>query len=341
MNRPKARQASKTKKPNITKINKQTAAGSKRSIASASATDSPRRLKLPPRRHWRQRRRLRPAPKNLISAYSILKSTVSLLRQNWRLFGSIALVYGLLTLIFVRGVSSTTQLGDIKDLAGELIKGKYSSLATGGILYGALLGSVAQAGSDAGAVYQSILTVLCSVVLIWSARQVMSGQKVSVRDGFYMGTYPIVQCTLVLMMVGLHLVPIAIGNWLYTTVISSGIAISPPEKIISLLTYLLLIWMSLYWITASMFAIFIATLPDMRPMRALRSAKQLVKFRRLQILKKIVFFLVVAIIVSAVIMLPVLLYATKIAEALFYCLSIIGWLVSVLYMYLLYRELLK
>jgi DNA-binding helix-hairpin-helix protein with protein kinase domain len=103
----------------------------------------------------------------------------------------------------------------------------------------------------------------------------------------------------------------------------------------------LLVLLSLYMVSSSLFALYIVALPDMTPMRALRSARQLALHRRWTILRKILFLPFSLLLLSGLIMLPFIVLVPAIAAWVFLILSLFGWIVALTYMYLLYRELLN
>jgi hypothetical protein len=146
---------------------------------------------------------------------------------------------------------------------------------------------------------------------------------------------------LVLLVIGLQLLPLVIGSAVYATVISNGIAVHAVERLFWLVIFLLLAAASLYLICSSLFALYIVTLPDMTPMKALRSARQLVRHRRLSILRKVLWLLLLLLIASAIIMLPIIVWLTPLAQWIFFLLTVFGLAAAHAYLYTLYRELLN
>jgi hypothetical protein len=186
-----------------------------------------------------------------------------------------------------------------------------------------------------------MLLVIISLATIWGLRQVSAGNKPRIRDAFYKGLYPIVPLILVLLVIGLQLIPMAVAGWLYSAVIVGGVAGTLIEKILWILLVILAILLSLYMISSSLFALYIVTLPDMEPMQALRSARQLAVHRRWTILRKIVFLPFILFVIAALIMLPTIILLPFIAEWIFLVLSLFGWIVTLCYIYNLYKELLN
>jgi hypothetical protein len=93
-------------------------------------------------------------------------------------------------------------------------------------------------------------------------------------------------------------------------------------------------------VSSSIFALYIVTLPDVTPMQALRSARELVRYRRWSIARKVLFLPVSLLVIAAVIMVPVILLVTPASEWVFFILSMLSIAVIHSYMYSLYRELL-
>jgi hypothetical protein len=144
----------------------------------------------------------------------------------------------------------------------------------------------------------------------------------------------------VLFVIGIQLLPLLAGNWLYATVIGGGIAVTGLEKLIWILLVILLILLSLYMVSSSVFALYISTLPDMTPLSALRSAREIVRYRRWVVMRKVLFLPVCLLIIGALIMVPLIIFVTPLAEWVYFGLSMLSLAVIHSYMYSLYRELL-
>jgi hypothetical protein len=277
----------------------------------------------------------------LSSGLALMKKSLQILKTNWKLFGGITLIYALLTLILVRGFgNSGTDIPRLKELFDELYQGQFAGPATTASLFASLLLSGSNVQTPAGSVYQSILLIIISLATIWSLRQVILNKKIQIKDAFYKGLYPLVPLILVLLVIGLQLVPLAVGSWLYGVVIGGGIAGSYIELGAWLTLIFGLFTLTLYMISSSLFALCIVTLPDMTPIRAIRSARQLVVQRRWTVMRKVLFLPFSLLLLAAIFMLPIILFLPAIAEMTFFILSLFGWILAMTYIYSLYRELL-
>jgi hypothetical protein len=309
---------------------------SKRRVA---ANEAPRVLERPSYKSFRLSKRLKhPGPK-LPSSFKLIRRAASHIWRHKKLFAVIALVYLALNLLLVRGFLFTADIGEVKTAISELFTGSVGQIAGSLTVMGLLVGSLSPASEVAG-LYQSILVLVFSMFIIWTLRQTYAGELPRLREVFYKSSYPLVQFVIVIFIIGLQLIPLLLANFLYTAAIASGITTTFAEVFaVSAIAFLLALW-SLYMVTVSVFAMYIVTLPDMTPLKAVRSAKGLVHHRRWTVMRKILFLPFALGVMGLVVMIPIILIASSAAEVIFLVLSafILPFVHS--YVYALYRELL-
>lgn len=282
----------------------------------------------------------RPLPK-LPNVWMLSVATVNLIFQNKKLLLGITAIYGLLNLLLVHGLASNVDIDSIKQELSQSGGGGSGSLATGiGVL--AVIAGSSGGGSNQGAgTYQLVLLLMASLAIIWALRQIFGGSKIRIRDAYYNGMYPFVPFILVLLVIGLELIPLVIGSSLYTIVIGNGIAVLAIEKILWAILFGLFAFLSFYLVSASIFALYIVALPDMTPIKALRSASALVKTRRWSIMRKLLWIPLAFSVLTIIIMLPVVMIVAAIAPWVYFVLSILALLLFHSYLYTLYKELLN
>lgn len=308
---------------------KRTARTQKKSIAGAPASQhdivEPKSVKRP--------------PIGLPGSFRLLGGTYTLIRNNWQVFLGIALLYALLNALLIQGFNTAADLANRKEILSQL-PGSGGQLTNGLSLYTSLLGASGSSLSPTAGAYQFVLAVIASLALIWLLRQVYAGYVIRIRDGFYRGMYPLVTFLLVMLMILVQLLPMAAGLGVYSIIISNGIAVNPVEQFLFLLLFLGLALVSLYMLCSSLFALYIVTLPEITPMSALRSARELVAGRRWAVMRRVVFLPFALLGLSAVVLLPVVLFATPIATWVFTAVAGLLLVVVHTYMYNLYRALL-
>lgn len=307
--------------------------------AQARPAVIPRKLKPAPRRAFRFRRRTS-NPRPIANVWHIATNTANMLWQHKKLFIGLALIYGVLNLILVRGFSGGTDVAQLKSQLAQVFSGNFGPLKSSATIFVSLVSTSGNTSSSTGGAYQLFLLIVMSLATICGLRLTMAGEFVRLRDTFYKGMYPLVQFLLVLLVVCLQLIPFLAGAAIYNIVISNGIAIDAGEQLLWALLFALLTAASLYMLCSSLFALYIVTLPNMTPLKALRSARELVRYRRWPIIRKLLFLPVCLLIVAAIIMLPTILFVPVAAQWLFFLLTMCGLVVVHAYMYILYRELL-
>lgn len=279
-------------------------------------------------------------PKNLPSSRQILTKSFKLIKENWRVVAGIIAVYGLLNILLVKGIAGGIEIIELKEAIHRVFGGDLSSAGTSLGLFTYLVGTAGNTNSELASAYQTFLVVLTSLALVWTFRQAGAGKETGVRLSFYRGIYPLVPFILVLLVIGLQLIPAAIGNVIYSTVITNGLAITGMERFIWATIFFLLTLLSIYMISSSVFALYIVTLPDMTPMKALRSARDIVLNRRWAVIRKLLFFPFALLVLAIVVMLPVILWIPTLAAWAFLGLSLSALALIHSYNYTLYRELL-
>lgn len=305
-------------------------------MAKDTHTTKKRKIKNEAYKSFRLRKKIRYTGPPLDSSTSILKQSLQLMWQNRVVFGGVLLVYALLQIVLVQGVLASN-FSDLKTVFEDSFGGFGGSLAT--LSY--MVTSVGQASSAEAGVYQSILFVMASLAIIWTVRQLSSGANIRIRDAYYKGMYPLVPYFLVLLVIAIQLIPALVGAWLFSVVVANGIAVSAIEQLFWLLVFGVFALASIYMICSSAFALFVVSLPDVAPMRALRSAREFVRYRRLSIVGRVVVLLLCIAAVLAVVMVPIIMVVPVLAPFVFYVATVVITGFSITYMYTIYRGLIE
>jgi len=304
-----------------------------------SPLSNPRRLKVGGYQRGKFQKRIKHPGPALPSSLRIFKQSLGIIKRNKRLFGAIYVVYLVLSVLFVRGFTNIAHLSTVKN---SLLATHESTLSIGTNLIGSLFSaSTPQTAQTASSAYQSVLFVIISLVTIYALRQAY-GKAVKpapIKSSFYKGPQQLVPFILVMLVIGLQLIPLLLGVSLYSFVSTGGMIVGLLEQAVCLGTLVLLVLSSLYMMTSSLIALYIVTLPDVTPMQALRSARELVRFRRWTVMRKIICLPIMLLICIVLVMAPMVLWLTGIAEWFFFAFSLGLLIVAHSYLYNLYREL--
>lgn len=296
----------------------------------------PRKVRKSSYRSFKLQKKLPQSAKPLATGPQLLKQAVALLAKHWRIFGLLALVYAVISLVVVQNISSSDDISTLQTSLQELFKGQWSQVFTSSALV-ILLGSGSSTQMSA---YHFVWVILGSLALIWTLREVYAGRKVRVRDAFYVGVYPFTVFTLVLVVIGLDCLPAIVGANGYNTLISNGIAASGIEQVLWAVVGILLGLLSVYLVGMHLMALYIACLPQMTPIKALRSSHELTKGRIGLIVRRVFFLLLVMLILAAILLVPLVLYVPVGAITMFFICGVLSLVLFHAYLYCLYRALL-
>lgn len=275
--------------------------------------------------------------KRLPGIFKLVKLSLVPIKKNKKLFYGLIFLQFLISIIFVIGIDSIynflTVKSDIQAVFGD-VGGKYAQSI-------ALLSYVIGLGTDSfGSNLQFFITLIFSLAIIWSIRQVTAGENVRVKQAFYEGMYPMIPLLIVIFIIGLQLIPLTIGNFLISAVISGGIAITFIEQSLWWVLFGLLALLSIYMVLSSIFALYIVTLPGMTPLKALRSARGLVQHRRISVALRLLGLPAVGLLFYVVVLIPLILIIPILVVPMFALLGSFGLFFAHSYVYNLYRELL-
>jgi hypothetical protein len=272
-------------------------------------------------------------------SFTIFGRGLMMLRNHWEVFGGLFLIYAIINTIFTATTLATVDLQNTKDALGLAGNDKATQFGTGLALVETLFSSGASTATGPSGAYQSGLFIIISLAIVWALRQISAGNKIRIRDTLYNSTYSLVPLILVVLFATVQLLPAALGAFLANSLLVGGILTVAWQKyLVGFAVFLLIVW-SFYMIISTIVALYIVTLPDMTPLKAIRSAKEIVRYRRASVLVKLLFLPVVLLIIGALILVPLSLLSPWAATIMFFLLGMVALPVSHAYLYTLYREL--
>ncbi|MEI6054191.1 MAG: hypothetical protein WCQ49_02355 [Candidatus Saccharibacteria bacterium] len=312
-------------------------------------------LKRRPHRSFRRTRRRDYARSFELPGYiKFTKSVAKLVWENRKIFLTLTLVYAVL-MALVTGMASqdiySSLVDTIKTTSTDTITGFWGEIGKAGLLFvstatGGLNGSL----SDVEQVFSIIIILMVWMSSIWLLRNILAGHKVKLRDGLYNSSAPIISTFVVVLLLMIQLLPLAVAIIGYSAASSTGLLKSGVESMLFWFAAGSLSLISLYFITSTIFALIIVTLPGIYPFKAIEIAGDLVIGRRLRILLRLLWLAATVVIFWAITVIPLILFDgwIKVIFAAINWLPIIPVYILLLspltiiwvssYIYLLYRK---
>jgi len=262
-----------------------------------------------------------------------------------------------LRLILTLSVMTVIFIGALQVSNLTSANGVLDSLNSGGNVFGPVMRAALTVGtsftgalnsnlSDVQYIYVSVLVILGLLTVVWLLRHQLAGNKLKVRDGLYNSAGPIA-AEYVLLGVGIaQIIPAAVAMLIYVTATASGLIDGGIETALFSVALFLIIVLTLYFMTTTLFAMFIATIPGTYPMKAYKAARKIVSGQRLRLLLRLSWMLILVLIASFLVLVPIVIIANSVGGGnswvipIAYQLAIITSIVySTAYGYLLYRRM--
>ena len=274
--------------------------------------------------------------------------------KKW-LFLRLILVFIVLVVIF--GLMGRQDIYDqlyntLDETAPESVfGGTFGGISKAGVILFTSVTSGLTPKMDSGQIIiASLLGLYIWLTTVWLLRKIVAGKRVILRDGLYNAGSPILPTMLTLLILLIQMVPGALAALVAGAAWQSGLIEGGAFSMLTSVALVLIIVLSLYWMVSTFLALVVVTLPGMYPLRAIAIAGDLVIGRRLRLMYRIIWMVLVIVSWWIVIMIPVILFDGWI-KSIF---SQISWMPTVpifmlimsiitivwvcVYIYLLYRK---
>lgn len=304
----------------------------------AGTKPSRRVRKIAKHTSFRLSKNIKPALKSLPSSWLIFKKTIKHVWMYKKLYGSLTAIHGLLILFFIRGADGGFDITNILGILGET--GNPDRFADSLSIVGAIFTNIGDVPSEVIALYQFTIFLTISMATIWAVRHTRKHEKITVKQAFYNGMTPLIPFGATILLLLCMFLPLVLANFLYTVVFPGGLAVTFLEQFLWAILIALIVLLSIYLFTSSIFAMYIVTMPGMGPIIAIRSSRNIVRFRRLSVLRKILFLPVILSLITVLVLLPTIMFLPVLAEPFYYIIASLSLIVMHAYFYNLYRELL-
>lgn len=263
----------------------------------------------------------------------------------FRLIGLLSAVIVILTVTSQYSVYTENAVG-VQSVSSEVATGFMGKVLETGVLFATIVsGTLTTVLSESQQLLLSIVYVLSWLVTIWLLRHIFSGKRVSLRDGLYNSGAPLLSTILIALVAALQLMPLAIIVALLSVVSATGAVGGLVIVFASILVFAAAI-VTIYWLVSTMFAAIIVSIPGTYPAAALRSGREIVAGKRLQILKRFLWLGLVTIVAYIAILVPVLFVDTLTGYALSWItvtvniiLGLCLFVYATTYVYMLYRRI--
>lgn len=203
----------------------------------------------------------------------------------------------------------TTLTNTLKETSGEALSGNWGAIEQAGLLFVTIASSgVSGEATEAQQIFSILTFLMAWLATVWLLRNLLAGHKVKLRDGLYNSGAPLFAILCISFFIAVQLIPIAIAALGYNAASTSGlIDAGGAGAMLFWIGAALLTVLSLYWITSSLFAMIVVTLPGMYPYRAIQTAGDIILGRRIKILLRWLWMALVIAVTWILVLIPTIL----------------------------------
>lgn len=241
--------------------------------------------------------------------------TIEVWRTLWRYratFSVLIAMYAVLSgaLVGLASQSMYSQLSELlRSTGGEIFQGNAGKVGEAGILLvTGLSGGINANLTEAQQLMSIILILFTWLTTVWLLRAFLAGHTPRFRDGLYNSGAPVVPTFLLSLLLLVQLIPAAIAAIGISAATPTGLINQGIEAMLFWTVVLLLMVLSVYFITGTLFALIVVTLPGMYPLRALKTANELVIGRRVRIMLRILWVGATILVALALTLIPIILF---------------------------------
>ena len=231
------------------------------------------------------------------------------LRLHRRVYIQLIGVYSVAVAVLV-GVASQDLFNEFSKLFVSDASSSTESLSTAGnallLLLGSTVGAFSPQLSEAQQLTAGILVVLLWLTVVWLLRNQLAGKHPKVRDALYNAGSPIVATAIVVLLMVVQLMPATLAALGYSALTSNSLFQQGVVPMVVTAIAILMVTLSIYLVTTTIFSLIIITIPGMYPWEAIRAAGDLVVGRRLRILLRFFWMILTVGLVWIIIMMPII-----------------------------------
>ena len=213
-----------------------------------------------------------------------------IIKQNWKIFLPIVLIYS--AIMMSVGLITSQETYDavgglVAESTNDLVGNGFAKLGQAGLMVVSAFTIDPLSLSASQQVYLIVSMLFAWLTTVWLLREILMKRHPRLRDGLYNAGAPILSTILVTLVLFVQLLPVGVMTLLYTGLESVDFMNSGFGRMLFSVLAIVVLAMVLYWVTSTIVALVVVTLPGMYPLRAIAIAGDLIVGRRLRVMYRL------------------------------------------------------
>ena len=288
--------------------------------------------------------------------YHVL-ATFRILFKNWKLFLPLIVIAVILNVVLVGIMSESgyVQFREILDqTSSEVVDGDIGNVAKAGLLLVSTVttGGLSSESSESSVVFGVLIFLILWLTTIFLLRHRLAEHKVKLRDGLYNAMTPLISTFLVFAVAVVQCIPIFILVVVYSAAVQTEFLATPFYALLFFIFAALMIVISGYLLSGTLMALVAVSAPGLYPMKAIRTASDLMMGRRVKLILRLVALALTLALMWVIVMLPLILFDLMMKQfewtagvpfvpICFAAMTCFTYIYGAAYLYLYYRWMLK
>ncbi|MBR5620918.1 hypothetical protein IKW75_00285 [Candidatus Saccharibacteria bacterium] len=231
--------------------------------------------------------------------------------RNWKLFLPLTLLIVVLNIALVGLMNEDTFVAfqnSVNETTAGVKNGEVGTFAKSGLL---LISTITtgglSTGTEAQQIFSFLLFLITWLVVIYSLRHILSSEApIKLRDALYNALAPFISTLIVAAIIFIEAIPLMIVIITYAAAVNTNFLSTPFYALIYVIFAGLLITLSTYLISSSLVALIAVSAPGLYPIKAIRTASNLLSGRRIKFIIRVLYLIVVVGVFWALIMTPLI-----------------------------------
>ena len=269
--------------------------------------------------------------------------------RHKRVFAALIVLYVVMAVLLTGAIKGEgmTFINEAVQIFNEESDFSLDPVLRSAVVAGAALGGALNTGlTEIEQLYMTILYVFTCLVSIWLIRHLAAGNAVKLRDGLYNAGAPFVAILCLLLLLVVQSFPAALGILALNVLTAGGVLQGGIETAMFWIAIGLLFVLTLYFVSATLFAFVIATVPGTYPWAAYKLAKKIVLGQRRRLLFRLLWLAFVIAATWMLVLIPVVLVInalklenTLLIPVLAQVMTGFSFVLGSTYVYMLYRRM--
>ena len=244
--------------------------------------------------------------------YHVL-ATFRAIFKNWKMFLPLVALVAMMAVVLIglMNEASYQQFQDVLDETTEQMgSGDIGYVAKAGLL---LISTVTTGGLSGEASETSVVFAVLIFLIIWLTtifilRHRLAGHKLKLRDALYNAMTPLISTFVVFVVAVIQCIPIFLLIIVYSAAVQTEFLAMPFYALVFFIFAALMILLSGYLLSSSVMALVAVSAPGLYPMKALNTASELMRGRRIKFVLRLVALLLALAVIWVVVMLPLMVF---------------------------------